>query len=115
VTARSPIQRLLDFKEERGWKNLQLYSDIDGDYTRVYVSADDADIPGLSIFTRSDGKVRHFWSGEMSGEMADSGQDPRGAPDLDPLWTILDLTPGGRGDTWYPKLEYAGLTTIQGA
>lgn len=113
VTARSPIQRLLDFKEERGWKNLQLYSDTDGDYTRAYVSADDADIPGLSIFTRSNGKIRHFWSGEMSGEMADPGQDPRGAPDLDPLWTILDLTPGGRGDTWYPKLEYASLTNIK--
>ena len=43
----------------------------------------------------------------MSGEMADPGQDPRGAPDLDSLWTILDLTPAGRGATWYPKLEYA--------
>lgn len=113
VTARSPIERLLSFKEERGWKNLQLYSDVEGDYTRAYVSADDGDVPGLSIFTRSNGAVRHFWSGEMSGEMADSGQDPRGAPDLDPLWTILDLTPAGRGTTWYPKLEYAALTTIK--
>lgn len=113
VTARSPIERLLDFKEERGWKNLQLYSDAKGDYTRAYVSADDGDVPGLSIFTRSDGTIRHFWSGEMSGEMADPGQDPRGAPDLDPLWTILDLTPGGRGASWYPQLEYARLTTIK--
>jgi predicted dithiol-disulfide oxidoreductase (DUF899 family) len=106
VTARSPIGRLLDFKKERGWKNLQIYSDSKGDYTRSYVNADDGDVPGLSVFTRRDGTIRHFWSGEMSGEMADPGQDPRGAPDLDPLWTILDLTPGGRGATWYPKLEY---------
>jgi predicted dithiol-disulfide oxidoreductase (DUF899 family) len=113
VTARSPIERLLDFKKERDWKNLQIYSDTKGDYTRAYVSADDGDIPGLSIFTRRDGTVRHFWSGEMSGEMADPGQDPRGAPDVDPLWTILDLTPAGRGATWYPKLEYASLTTIR--
>lgn len=113
VTARSPIQRLLDFKRERGWKNLQIYSDTKGDYTRAYVNADDGDFPGLSIFTRSDGIIRHFWSAEMSPEMADPGQDPRGAPDLDPLWTILDLTPMGRGSTWYPKLEYAGLTTIR--
>jgi predicted dithiol-disulfide oxidoreductase (DUF899 family) len=34
-------------------------------------------------------------------------------PDLDPLWTILDLTPASRGSTWYPKLEYASLTTIK--
>ena len=113
VTARSPIERLVDFKEERGWKNLQLYSDGKGDYTRAYVNADDGDVPGLSIFTRRDGAIRHFWSAEMSGEMADPGQDPRGAPDLDPLWTILDLTPAGRGTTWYPKLEYPSLTTIK--
>jgi predicted dithiol-disulfide oxidoreductase (DUF899 family) len=113
VTARSPIARLLDFKKERGWQNLQIYSDIKGDYTRSYVSADDGDVPGLTVFTRGNGTVRHFWSGEMSGEMADPGQDPRGAPDLDSLWTILDLTPTGRGATWYPKLEYASLTTIK--
>jgi len=113
VTARSPIERLLEFKRERGWQNLQIYSDTKGDYTRAYVSAEDDDIPALNIFTRSDGIVRHFWSGEMSGEMADPGQDPRGAPDLDPLWTILDLTPAGRGSTWYPKLEYPSLATIK--
>ncbi len=112
VTARSPIERLLDFKLDRGWKNLPIYSDTKGDYTRAYVTADDADMPGLSVFTRNDGTIRHFWSGEMNHEMADPGQDPRGAPDLDPLWTILDLTPAGRGETWYPKLEYASLTTI---
>jgi len=107
VTARSPIDRILDLKDERGWKNLQIYSDGKGNYTRTYVSADDGDVPALNIFTRRDGKVYHFWAGEMSGEMADPGQDPRGAPDLDPLWTILDLTPEGRGGDWYPKLEYA--------
>jgi predicted dithiol-disulfide oxidoreductase (DUF899 family) len=107
VTARSPIERLVEFKKERGWHNLQIYSDTKGDYTRAYVSDDDGDVPGLTVFTRSDGTVRHFWSGEMSGDMADPGQDPRGAPDADPLWTILDLTPAGRGATWYPKLEYA--------
>lgn len=45
-------------------------------------------------------------SGEMSGPMADPGQDPRGAPDLDPLWLMLDLTPEGRGTNWYPTLDY---------
>jgi len=113
VTARSPIERLLEFKNERGWENLNLYSDTKGDYTRAYVNADDGDVPGLTIFTRRDGTIRHFWSGEMSGEMADPGQDPRGAPDLDPLWTIFDLTPAGRGASWYPKLEYPSLIAIK--
>jgi predicted dithiol-disulfide oxidoreductase (DUF899 family) len=113
VTARSPIERLLEFKDDRGWRNLPLYSDTKGDYTRTYVSADDADVPGMSVFTRRNGTIHHFWSGEMSGEMADPGQDPRGAPDPDILWSILDLTPEGRGGNWYPKLEYQGLASIK--
>jgi predicted dithiol-disulfide oxidoreductase (DUF899 family) len=104
--ARSPIARLIEAKKARGWTRHRIFSDASGDYTRDYVSADDADVPGYSVFTRRDGTIRHFWSGEMSGAMADPGQDPRGAPDIDPLWTILDTTPEGRGTNWYPKLAY---------
>jgi predicted dithiol-disulfide oxidoreductase (DUF899 family) len=106
VTARSPIERLFEYKQRRGFGNLPFVSDLRGEYTRTYVNLDDADVPGFSVFTRRDGAVRHFYSGEMSGTMADPGQDPRGAPDLDPLWLMLDLTPEGRGTDWYPKLEY---------
>jgi predicted dithiol-disulfide oxidoreductase (DUF899 family) len=42
----------------------------------------------------------------MGPESADPGQDPRGAPDLMPLWTLLGFTPEGRGTDWYPRLEY---------
>jgi predicted dithiol-disulfide oxidoreductase (DUF899 family) len=106
VTARSPVARLVAAKKERGWRNLPLYSDGAGDYTRDYVSAEDADVPGYTVFSRKGGVIRHFWSGEISGEMCDPGQDPRGAPDLDPLWHVLDTTPEGRGTDWYPKLSY---------
>jgi predicted dithiol-disulfide oxidoreductase (DUF899 family) len=104
--ARSPIERIVAFKKERGWRRLKVLSDSSGDYTRAYVSADDEDVPGLNVFTRRDGTLRHFWSGEMGGATADPGQDPRGAPDLMPLWTLLDTTPDGRGADWYPKLDY---------
>jgi predicted dithiol-disulfide oxidoreductase (DUF899 family) len=107
MVARSPIERLQTVKKERGWRNLRLYSDVSGDFTRDYVSADDADMPAFNVFTRRDGIIRHFWSGEMGSATADPGQDPRGAPDLMPLWTILDSTPEGRGTDWYPKLSYA--------
>ncbi|MDI1271980.1 DUF899 family protein [Polaromonas sp.] len=106
VVARSPIERLLAFKEARGWRHLKLYSDVSGDYTRDYVSADDADEPAFNVFTRQGGSLRHFWSGEMGMATADPGQDPRGAPDLMPLWTLLDSTPEGRGQDWYPELSY---------
>jgi predicted dithiol-disulfide oxidoreductase (DUF899 family) len=106
VTARSPIDRLIEYKRQRDLAHLPFVSDQSGDYTRTYVSAEDADVPGFSVFTRRDGVIRHYYSGEMSGTMADPGQDPRGAPDLDPLWLLLDLTPAGRGTDWYPKLDY---------
>ena len=105
-TARSPIERLIDAKNARGWTDLPVFSDVSGEYTRDYVSAQDADMPAYNVFTRRDGTIRHFWSDEISGDMADPGQDPRGGPDIDPLWLMLDLTPGGRGADWYPKLEY---------
>ena len=107
MVARSPIERLLAVKKQRGWCHLKLYSDVEGHFTRDYVSADDADMPTFNVFTRRDGSIRHFWSGEMGGTTADPGQDPRGAPDLMPLWTILDSTPEGRGSDWHPKLNYS--------
>lgn len=108
VTARSPIERLVTFKNERGWRNLKLYSDMSGEFSRDYhaVSESGGDEPGLHVFTRGDGAIRHFWSGEMDFGTADPGQDPRGAPDLMPLWTVLDCTPEGRAPKWYPKLDY---------
>jgi predicted dithiol-disulfide oxidoreductase (DUF899 family) len=106
VTARSPIERLIDYKNRRGFTNLRFISDGSGEYTRTYVNPEDADVPGFSVFSKRDGIIRHFYSAEMSGAMADPGQDPRGGPDLDPLWLMLDLTPQGRGTDWYPQLDY---------
>jgi predicted dithiol-disulfide oxidoreductase (DUF899 family) len=106
VTARSPIERLIEYKKQRGFANLPFVSDTSGDYTRTYVNPEDADVPGFSVFTRQGETIRHFYTSEMSGEMSDPGQDPRGAPDLDLLWQMLDWTPQGRGTDWYPKLSY---------
>ncbi|HEX4098235.1 MAG TPA: DUF899 family protein, partial [Caulobacteraceae bacterium] len=57
------------------------------------------------VFTRRDGTVRHFWSGEIT--TADPGQDPRGdVVTYAPLWNMLDATPEGRPADWYPSLNY---------
>jgi len=108
VVARSPIARLIEWKKERGWKNLRLFSDLNDNYSRDYhgVLPDGAEVPSLNVFARRDGTIRHFWGGEMTGDSADPGQDARGAPDMAPLWNVLDITPEGRGTDWYPKLDY---------
>src|SRR5215469_14932282 len=51
VTARSPIDRLTEYKNQRGFAKLPCVSDMSGEYTRTYVSREDADVPGFSVFT----------------------------------------------------------------
>ena len=118
VIGRSPIERQLAFKRERGWRHLKLYSTDGNDYTRDYrgEDAEGNDWAALNVFTRDpDGTVRHSWGEEMDASTADPGQDPRGAPDVMVLWTLLDMTPEGRGTDWYPKLSYGPAHATNGA
>lgn len=108
VVARSPIEKLLAWKAERGWKDLRLAQDLNEAYSRDYgaLTPEGDEIPAQNVFSRRDGTIRHFWAGEMGGATADPGQDPRGAPDPAPMWAIFDATPEGRDPNWYPKLTY---------
>ena len=49
VVARSPIERLLAFKRERGWHHLPLFSDTSGEFSRDYhaLTKDGGDDRGL--------------------------------------------------------------------
>ena len=80
--------------------------DFCGPFEVFSVASHFTDPPAFNVFTRRDGTIRHFWSAEMTGSTADPGQDPRGAPDPAPLWMVLDCTPDGRGEDWYPELDY---------
>ena len=60
LVTRTPVERLLAMKRQRGWQHLGMYSDVDGDFTRDYVSADDADMPAFNLDTRRNGSIRHF-------------------------------------------------------
>jgi predicted dithiol-disulfide oxidoreductase (DUF899 family) len=109
VVARSPIEKLVAWKRERGWKSLRLASDLNEAYSRDYLSLlpDGSEDGVLNIFTRRDGTIRHFWSNEMTASTADPGQDQRGAPVVcSPLWNMLDAIPEGRESDWYPSLNY---------
>ena len=106
VVARSPIEKLLAWKRERGWKGLRLVSDLNDMFFKDYfgLEPDGSETGVHNVFTRRDGTLRHFWAAEMSE--SDPGQDPRGAPDPAPLWNALDMTPEGRRPDWYPSLNY---------
>lgn len=108
IIGRSPVERQLAFAKERGWTELDFVQNVGDDYARDIgaLTPEGDEYPALVVYRREGGEVRLFWAGEMSGTMADPGQDPRGAPDLAPLWNVLDLTPEGRDSDWYPKLSY---------
>lgn len=108
IIGRSPIERQLAFKAERGWRNLPFVATTDDAFVEDYhgFGPDRDEWPILAVFHKRDGEIRLFWAAEMGSETVDPCQDPRGAPDPDALWTVFDLTPAGRGTDWYPKLEY---------
>ncbi|MDR6854227.1 DUF899 family protein [Variovorax guangxiensis] len=108
ILGRSPVPRQYAFAQERGWRDLNFVQTVGDDYAKDIgvLMPDGSEYPALIVFKRDGDKVRLFWASEMSREMADPGQDPRDAPDIASLWTVLDLTPEGRGTDWYPKLQY---------
>lgn len=108
IFGRSPVERQFLFAQERGWKDLDFVQTVGDDYANDLGLIDEkgGESPALAVFKKDGDTVRLFWASEMAKEMADPGQDPRDAPDIAALWTILDLTPGGRGTDWYPKLRY---------
>jgi predicted dithiol-disulfide oxidoreductase (DUF899 family) len=59
----------------------------------------------LNVFVR-DNRIRHFHGSELLSAPMEKGQDPRHVDAIWPLWNLLDLTPEGRGQDWYPKLQY---------
>lgn len=108
ILGRSPVERQRAFAQERGWHNLDFVRTVGDDYARDLglLQDDGSEWPALTVYRRDGDKVRLFYAAEMPPEAADPGQDPRTAPDIAPLWSLLDLTPEGRGTDWYPKLSY---------
>jgi predicted dithiol-disulfide oxidoreductase (DUF899 family) len=107
VFATSPIERMREHAKQLGWRSLPLFSSAGNDFNRDYIAEKPGeDTAGYNVFVRDGAKIRHTWGDELTQEMADPGQDARSTPETMPLWTILDMTPSGRGTDWYPKLEY---------
>jgi predicted dithiol-disulfide oxidoreductase (DUF899 family) len=108
ILGRSSVDRQFVFAQERGWRNLDFIQTLGDDYAKDLrlINDDGTENPALAVFTKDADTIRLFWASEMSMDMKDPGQDPRDPVDLGTLWNVLDLTPGGRGKDWYPKLSY---------
>ena len=108
VSAKTPIERLLTFAAERGWRRLRLLSSAGTSYNRDYLAetADGGQQPMLNVFHRDGNTIRHFWGSELFHASTDPGQEPRHVGTLEPLWNLFDLTPEGRPTDWHEQLSY---------
>jgi predicted dithiol-disulfide oxidoreductase (DUF899 family) len=108
VVARSPLQRILTFAKERGWRRLRLLSSAGNSYNRDYLgeTPDGHQMPMMNVFHRDGETIRHFWGSELLYAPTDPGQGPRHNGTLEPLWNLFDLTPEGRPTDWDEQLSY---------
>jgi predicted dithiol-disulfide oxidoreductase (DUF899 family) len=109
AVAKAPLDRVVAFAWDRGWKHLRALSALGNTFKRDYggEDAEGQQMPMLSIFQRgSDKRIRHFWSSELLYAPTDPGQDPRHVGTIEPLFNLMDFTPGGRPQ-WEEQLEYA--------
>lgn len=106
VVAAAPVKQLRTYARSRGWRNLRLLSAGDSTFKRDFSSEteDGGQLPYISVFRRdAQGRPVHFYSASaMFGEH----QIERGLDLLTPVWNMLDLTPEGRGEDWYPSIRY---------
>jgi predicted dithiol-disulfide oxidoreductase (DUF899 family) len=122
VVAKSPVARLQEFAQVRGWRRLRFLSTDDNTYDRDYFGDSTAlteevraqqgfkpgeewDMPILNVFRRNGANIRHFWGSELLYVPPEPGQEYRHNDLLNLLWNTLDLTPEGRGD-FEPRLRY---------
>jgi predicted dithiol-disulfide oxidoreductase (DUF899 family) len=109
VVAKSDPQRIRTFVRERGWRNLRLLSSQDNAYNRDYQAenAEGAQMPILNVFVRDGEELRHAWATELMFAPRDEGEDPRHVDSIWPIWSVLDMTPEGRGtERAFPQLRY---------
>jgi predicted dithiol-disulfide oxidoreductase (DUF899 family) len=108
VAAKAPLERILTFAAERGWRRLRLLSSAGTAYNRDYLAetADGAQQPMLNVFHRDGETIRHFWGSELFFAPADHGQEPRHVGTIEPLWNLFDFTREGRPADWHEQFSY---------
>jgi predicted dithiol-disulfide oxidoreductase (DUF899 family) len=108
VVAKSPLERILTFARERGWRRLRFLSSSTSTFNRDYLAETPEGFqrPMLNVFHRDGDAIHHFWGSELLYAPTDPGQDPRHVGTLEPLWNLLDLTREGRAQEWEEQLRY---------
>lgn len=112
VVAKAPLPTLRRWARRRGWDGLRILSShgtrFNADLNAERPGGDQR--PMISVFTKEGDRVRHFYT--LPANFLDDAQ--RGIDLLSPVWNVLDLLPGGRGE-WYAGNSYAGRERSSGS
>jgi predicted dithiol-disulfide oxidoreductase (DUF899 family) len=105
VVAKAPLPKLRAWARRRGWDGLRILSSHGTTFNADLraETPDGGQRPMASVFVRDGELVRHFYT--LPANFLDDTE--RGIDPLSPVWNVLDLLPGGRGD-WYAGNSYAG-------
>jgi predicted dithiol-disulfide oxidoreductase (DUF899 family) len=108
AVAGAPLEHVLTFARERGWRRLRVLSAAGNSFKRDYhgETEDGSQMPMLNVFERQGGVIRHFWSSELMFAPTDGDQDPRHVGTIEPLWNLIDMTREGRRQDWNEQLSY---------
>jgi predicted dithiol-disulfide oxidoreductase (DUF899 family) len=109
VVAKSDPERIRTFAGERGWRHLRLLSSRNNTYNRDYhaETPEGEQVPILNVFVRDGDQLRHSWATELLFAPGEEGEETRHVDSIWPIWSVLDMTPEGRGtDSDFPKLSY---------
>jgi predicted dithiol-disulfide oxidoreductase (DUF899 family) len=109
VVAKSDPERIRTFARERGWRHLRLLSSRNNTYNRDYhaETPEDEQIPILNVFVRNGRGIRHSWATELMFTPQEEGEETRHVDSIWPIWSVLDMTPQGRGtEPDFPGLDY---------
>jgi predicted dithiol-disulfide oxidoreductase (DUF899 family) len=108
AAGKAPLDRILTFAAERGWRRLRMLSSAGSTYNQDYLAEtpNGEQQPMLNVFYRAGDAIRHFWGSELLYAPVDPGQDPRHVGTIEPIWNVFDLTPAGRGTDWDEQLSY---------
>ncbi len=102
LVSRAPLGRLDAYRRRMGWE-IPWYSSADSDFNVTFAVSPEEPLPdayqdgeqfGLSAFLRDGGEIyRTYFT------------DRRGVEALGSVWSLLDITPFGRQETWEDSPE----------
>ena len=97
VVAKSDPERVRTFAGSVGGETCASFPLSNNTYNRDHhaETGEGEQIPILNVFVRDGDQVRHAWA-PSSCSRRDEGEDPRHVDAIWPIWSVLDMTPGGR-------------------